>query len=48
MYLNKCAKSLDIFTDGAAGGMVGRNRGADGNAAIFGDFRGNIADPADV
>ena len=48
MHLNKCAKGFDIFTNGAAGGVVGRNRGADGNATVFGDLRGDIADSADV
>ncbi len=48
MHLNKGSKSLHIFAHGLPRGGIGGDGGADGDAAIFGDFRGHIADPANV
>ncbi len=39
---------FDHLADGAPGGGVGRDRRAEGDAAVLGDFRGDIADALDV
>ena len=38
----------DHCADVFAGGVVGRDRGADGDAAVLRDLRGDVADAADV
>ena len=44
----KPADRLDEGADVFAGGVVGRDRGADGDAAVLRDLGGDVADAADV
>ena len=48
MHFNKSTEGFDVFADGPSGAGIGGDWGADGNAAIFGDFGCNIANAADV
>ncbi len=48
MHFAEGAIGFDHLAHRAAGGRVGRDRGADGDAAVLGDLGGDIADAADV
>ena len=48
MYFHKGTKSLHVFAHRLPGGGIGGDGRADGDATVFGDFRGHIADTANV
>ena len=48
MDLEEGAVGLDHLAHRGPGRLVGRDRGADGDAAVLGDLRGDVADAADV
>ena len=48
MHFDEGTELLDVLAHGAAGGGIGRDGRTDGDAAVLGDFRRDIADAADV
>src|SRR5215469_5897357 len=48
VHQDESAIGIDQLSHVLAGGVIRRNRRTDCNSAVFGDLRGNIADPPDV
>ena len=46
--LDKAPNRRDQFANSTAGGSIRRNRGADRNAAVLGDFTCNITDASNI